>query len=280
MTAPRCREASAQVDEPTLGTAPVEPTALIVEQPGPWGRDAVAENRMEPVPADAVRALAGTPDVRVLLARRGAGFTEPDARHCWLLERHGGRVITHQALLPVSAVPRPAEVRDSGEVVSQPLLFVCTNGRRDRCCAEFGRKLVAALTPDARIWEVSHLGGHRFAPTALRLPDGLVLGRLTADAALAALDPSLPVPTERVRGRIGSSPAEQVAEWAVASATGIPPDRLGTTPNEGFVTVADETRRWRVDLRQRHTAPRPSSCGATPGPAPAWTVTAISKLAR
>ena len=34
---------------------------------------------------------------------------------------------------------------------------------------------------DVRIWQASHIGGHRFAPTAIALPDGRYYGRLTAD---------------------------------------------------------------------------------------------------
>ena len=56
-------------------------------------------------------------------------------------------------------------------------VLVCTNARRDQCCALLGRPLVATFvdkppTPDTQIWETSHLGGHRFAPTFVDLPSG------------------------------------------------------------------------------------------------------------
>lgn len=59
-------------------------------------------------------------------------------------------------------------------------LLVCTHGTRDRCCATFGypvyNQLRRTFDQDAsganRVWRVSHLGGHRFAPTVLDLPDG------------------------------------------------------------------------------------------------------------
>ncbi|HEU5385864.1 MAG TPA: sucrase ferredoxin [Streptosporangiaceae bacterium] len=49
------------------------------------------------------------------------------------------------------------------------MALVCTNGKRDRCCAVRGRPVAAAIA-DATgwdTWESSHLGGHRFAATAL-----------------------------------------------------------------------------------------------------------------
>ena len=68
-----------------------------------------------------------------------------------------------------------------------PQVLVCTHGSRDRCCGVLGGVIFAQLKnqlnmmlPDA-VWQVSHLGGHRFAPTALCLPLGLLLGRINVD---------------------------------------------------------------------------------------------------
>jgi hypothetical protein len=51
------------------------------------------------------------------------------------------------------------------------MLLVCTNGRRDVCCALWGQRFyaaAAALLPN--VWQTTHLGGHRFAATAVSLP--------------------------------------------------------------------------------------------------------------
>jgi hypothetical protein len=45
----------------------------------------------------------------------------------------------------------------------------------------------AALRP-GQIWECSHTGGHRFAPTGVLLPYGQTFGRLSGSSAVAALD--------------------------------------------------------------------------------------------
>ncbi|NJM98679.1 MAG: hypothetical protein HC800_17320 [Phormidesmis sp. RL_2_1] len=44
--------------------------------------------------------------------------------------------------------------------------------------------------PNVRIWQVSHIGGHRFAPTAISLPDGRYYGRLTPSALCAIINRS------------------------------------------------------------------------------------------
>ncbi|MEL7332964.1 MAG: sucrase ferredoxin, partial [Cyanobacteria bacterium J06560_2] len=73
-------------------------------------------------------------------------------------------------------------------------VLVCTHGMRDKCCARFGQPFFKAAErletkpafKDVRVWRVSHIGGHRFAPTAIVLPEGRYYAHLTL-AALRAL---------------------------------------------------------------------------------------------
>ncbi|MEX2372500.1 MAG: sucrase ferredoxin, partial [Dehalococcoidia bacterium] len=54
-------------------------------------------------------------------------------------------------------------------------LLVCTHGTYDACCGTRGtplyRQARAELT-EVRTWRVMHSGGHRYAPTAVTMPDG------------------------------------------------------------------------------------------------------------
>lgn len=83
---------------------------------------------------------------------------------------------------------------DGWEDAANPLILVCTHGKRDRCCAARGFSLYRALrdTPSARaqIWESTHLGGCRFAGGALVLPQMHKYGRLAAECAKDLLDAS------------------------------------------------------------------------------------------
>jgi (2Fe-2S) ferredoxin len=92
-----------------------------------------------------------------------------------------------------------------------PLYLVCSHGRHDPCCGNRGRPVVASLAarrPD-RVWQTSHLGGCRFAPTVLVLPLGLMYGRVPTDAAddLVAATEAGEVLRDPFRGRIGIPPA-------------------------------------------------------------------------
>lgn len=108
--------------------------------------------------------------------------------------------------------------------VTHPLLFVCTHGKRDRCCAVKGRPVAAALDrvyPDM-IWETSHSKGHRFAPAVIVLPWNFAYGRLSAMETKHVLDDALvgKLHAQGYRGRGIYSAPGQVAELAVREATG------------------------------------------------------------
>ncbi len=54
-------------------------------------------------------------------------------------------------------------------------LWVCTQGSHDVCCGSEGTALSLEANknlPGVKVRRVSHLGGHRFAPTAVTFPDG------------------------------------------------------------------------------------------------------------
>lgn len=106
-----------------------------------------------------------------------------------------------------------------------PILLVCTHGRREPCCARFGRPTAVALAhafPD-RVWETTHVGGDAFAANLVTLPSGLYHGRLTpADAVQvgAACLRGEAVPAH-FRGRCGLTPTQQAAlrgpTWCAAA---------------------------------------------------------------
>ncbi len=102
------------------------------------------------------------------------------------------------------------------------MLLVCTNAKRDACCALLGRALSGRLAEDAEtdpdaVWESDHLGGHRFAPTAVVLPSGYVHGRLDGPAARAVLREAAAgrVDIQHCRGRSTWSRPGQAAELAL-----------------------------------------------------------------
>lgn len=160
----------------------------------------------------------------------------------------------------------------SGTLRTTP--FICTNGARDRCCAIEGRDLLMRLSTD--VWEISHLGGHRFAPTALRFPDGLLFGRLDIPSARVVASGRTPG-TSYVRGRFGRTAWQQVAELAVAEETAAELHELDSAGEPGSTFVSDgHGTTWRVSLTRHGLAPRRASCDKDPVDDQVWIPTAVS----
>ncbi len=133
----------------------------------------------------------------------------------------------------------------------EPHLLVCTNGRRDVCCAVKGRPVAlgtAALYPD-RVWEVTHTSGHRFAPTAVLLPAGTLHGHLDVAAAGALLRAAERGTTvvEGSRGRSTWAAPAQAAELAVRKEEGV----LGLDVLEVACHDSTGERSWSAEVRHR-----------------------------
>ncbi len=260
-------------DEPLAGTAPLARTWWLVEDPGPWGAGAPRTSRLE-----GVRDLTSYDARRVVLVRP----TRPRATSGqgivgWVVPGSGGRPVRHVAKdpqdlphWPLTGDPRCIAETPSADI---PRLLVCTNSARDACCGVVGRDLLRSLGPQRGLWESSHLGGHRFAPTALQAAQGMAYGRLTADVAAAALaspEPGMAL-VDYLRGSPSLTAQQQVAQIAVLRHTGQVGVAFVTTDRGVDVGLADgET--LTVELRTIDLPERPASCGAEPTPARALEV--------
>ncbi|GAA4867034.1 sucrase ferredoxin [Kitasatospora terrestris] len=282
-----CTTLSSELSEPLAATAATAPTWLLVEQSGPWGAKALTESHLETGVGRALDAAAAGTGVRVALIRRPGRHADatPGARH--------EVVVAHTA--PGRSWVRRLSVADPAELlaldfaalgagdhagcgsdhVGGPIALVCTNGRRDRCCALLGRPLAAELASagHSEVWEVTHLGGHRFSPTMLVLPYGYAYGRLSATGAkevLAATAAGHTVP-EFSRGRSCWDRPGQAAEHAVRELTGETDAEALTlrqaADGEGWSVEVEHAdgRSWRVRVAQGVSEPaRPESCGKAP----------------
>ena len=188
---------------------------------------------------------------------------------------------------PDAATERLPELEETRD----PALLVCTNGKRDVCCAVRGRPValdLAAKHP-GKVWECSHTGGHRFSPTGISLPSGQTYARLTPELAELALtaERRQEVPTElstplHDRGRSCFRAPVQVAESFVRqqisevaltalSATG------KQSPGGAWeceVTHSDG-RNWSVRLTSQDGPEVRSSCAKAPVPSTVWRATLV-----
>lgn len=238
MAATRCRALSAALDEAMLATAAHQPGWVLLEQPGPWGHDALLESRLDPEIGLALKAAGKRFGLRIGLIRRHGRYPEaeapPTAFFAWT-DASGGFVER------VDELDDPGDLLDAdlegfaagrapgiGVAHEEPIYLVCTNGRRDACCADVGRPAAAALGAafGDMVWESSHLGGHRFAGNLACLPGGVLYGRVTSDTAprIARAHAEGRLDLEHLRGRVCFPPPVQAAEGFLRQASGV--DRL------------------------------------------------------
>lgn len=284
-----CSAVSA-LDEPLAGTAGSGRRWLCLEHPGPWGRD-ILEAEVFGALTDAVAQWAERADARLLCVRRrrarrlakpgqravlATTELDPGSSQARELEFADLRALIELDPEPLFAWDEAAWERLPGWRQARPVL-VCAHGRRDQCCAVRGRPVAEALAEAGHdVWECSHTGGHRFAPSVIFLPDGSVYGRLSPEAAVATARASGEgrIELEGLRGRTCLTAREQVAEIAVLGAAAGQGGRNARVlrakeREDGDVEIVLQTmpgaqQRFLVSIASETLPPRPASCGAEP----------------
>jgi hypothetical protein len=295
-------------EAPALGSAPIATFWLALEQNGPWGAKAATQSHLDPELGRDLDQMCRAATGRFLLIRRpGTHADQPEGNRQrvyvagaltsrpWLLEAdlddparltrldgdtlRGGDIDAVTAALP--------ELRIS----PAPVLLICANSRRDVCCSVRGRPVACESSSQrqGQVWECSHTGGHRFAPTGVLLPYGQVYGRLSGASAVSVIDAASrgEVPTELLgptydRGRSHLETPAQAAESMVRedmqeprllalSTTASP--RPGNE-NAWNCRVSHVDGRWWdvLAVRGPRGADLPESCGKAPVTTWQWSV--------
>jgi hypothetical protein len=270
---------------------------VLLEHPGPWGtgaREAAFRQGLGEAGWARLEELWLAEQLRPLIVRRPArGGGRPardpaDVGSLFVGAAHDGRRwlerLPAAALADLDLEAVAAGRPGHGRPVDGPLLAVCTNGTVDRCCAVRGRPLAAALAAahPERTWEVSHLGGCRFAANLLVLPDGVLHGMLTPEAGLAVAKAAVGGWTRpaSLRGRTGTSAFSSTAEVGLRRGlqlTGL--DDLtvlderphadtvvgedGPEPAGADVVLSAAGRRWLAVVRVRDLGRHLSVCDGT-----------------
>jgi len=193
----RCSDSARMRGEQLQASAVPYRRFLLLEVPGPWGSSALDEKLMDAEVSRQLAAAATATGTHVMLIRRPGRHPVSEA---------GGRKRS-MAWAFADMSPRSRRIlwgswRDAADLLSldmdadipgeanaagpQRLALVCTNGKRDQCCAIRGRPVAAAIAAatDWDTWECSHLGGHRFAATMMLLPTGDMFGWVDPEVAL------------------------------------------------------------------------------------------------
>lgn len=268
----RCSALAEQLGEPMIGTVDQRTRWLLVEDRSAWGHDAVADVLGAPLSA-ALKDLG----IRALLVRQREGDPAADALRRVILVDTVTREMAVRTIASVEELDAPALasgfMADFGASLAGQIFLVCSNGKRDACCAVRGRALLNALSSAhaERTWECTHLGGHRFAANLVCLPDGLVYGRVDPADGQRLADEYISgrVDPAALRGRSAWPAPAQVAEQHVRMTDGllgIGDVRLVSAEVDGdraeVTLVTSDVPRAVVLRAEPMRPPRPTSCRA------------------
>jgi hypothetical protein len=232
----RCSALAARSKEPLAGSAEHVNCWVMLEFRGTWESQALEHNDL-PTPVqgwlkDGVEGL------------RAEGFrTRPqfirqqhqrDKGHLSLFVGFTGmpgpglyefRGSTYEDLMALDLRSLAGNRRAYAEnLVSGERYFVCTNGRRDACCALHGMRVYAELAAQCQTaaWQTTHLGGHRFAATLVSLPSGAVYGQLQPEdvSGLLKVHAAGALLLPKLRGLSRLDSVSQVADIALRERSG------------------------------------------------------------
>ncbi len=214
-----CAIANQQAGEDLIGTAGHYQTYVLIECPMPWVAKVFNSESIPSALRDYIKAIKAERSIQFLAINRGVASSSDDLT-LMVYERtvpsgsipsdsvpSGGVSPVNESIegyrgyeFQLTALTQVVECLEAhwqgdriGKSITQQDILVCTHGMRDKCCARFGqpffREAIQSAKqgelPNTRVWKVSHIGGHRFAPTAISLPDGRYYGRLTLSALQA-----------------------------------------------------------------------------------------------
>lgn len=272
---------------------------------GGWQSEIVKKVQRAGDFAPFIRHLLTVPRAKVLFIRR----PQADGRNFYVAVTHQDRPKIYHSILSdyddlmrldaasvaADSVPR-IRGREMDEV--DELYTVCTNGRHDPCCATYGMPLYQAMAAQVgvdRVWQTTHIGGHRMAATLIAFPQGIVYGHLDpfhAEEVVvnhrsgymllhkyrgrgAYAGHSLDVDAHCAAGAAESYVRAAAKKYALDALRLCGAARLAE--GQWRVSFVDaEGKTHQAEVRATMSAPRQASCREAPKPLPLYRVTGYS----
>lgn len=277
-----CAHVSNESAEPLAATASRIDHWILLEYRGVWDRDVLGGSLLSPELKTHLRAqLRALGDARLLFVKKPErrsygrrqlffGKSTPGEERFFQLEFD-----RHDDLVELDFAAALSGRETPGLPVEHPLFVVCTHGKRDRCCAKYGRPLYDALrreTESAWVWQSTHVGGDRFAGNVVTMPDGVYYGGLDPERAVVVAEAHLAghIELDAYRGRSAHPFVVQAAEHFLRGERGLTgmdavrwTDREALDDDRWRITFATPDGGVAVDVRAgREDEPRQLTCRA------------------
>ncbi len=179
---------SQQDDINLLGSAPECELWLMLEYSQAWGRKVLTDSNLSSPIKDLFDDFKRQfPHSKLLFIKQPERRSRESTRFYISLRRNDSNCLLKFDLnsyadlleLDLSGICENPE-HYSAHYDESTLALVCTNGKRDQCCAKFGLPVYKTLQNrfGESVWQCSHFGGHVFAPTMMVLPQNLCFGKI------------------------------------------------------------------------------------------------------
>jgi hypothetical protein len=201
-----CAQESRESGEDPIANGENYLTYILIEFPPPWLKNAFDSKLIPPELHTLQEEIESTDDSVIFLAIYNESIQQKDAgrviiyrQDCGLFTGYSKQELTVSNLNQVAPIIKEYLYNHKISInsVESPTrdILICTHGSRDKCCARYGnpfyrqaKRIVNNLSLNhVRIWQTSHFGGHRFAPTAIDFPEGRYYARLDAESFTAIL---------------------------------------------------------------------------------------------
>jgi hypothetical protein len=251
-----CSVNSSQTSEPLMASAPRTDFWVLLEYPYPVSEKALKKNLLADEVNSYLAALqAALPASRVLLTHKQTSKAGLPLS-LFLADGREAHAALYEILLNNSmdllGLDIPAIFTGGAQahtaIARDTLFLVCTNGKRDACCAKWGLPLYNSLIKHYGdlVWQTSHVGGHRFAPNLICLPHGIYNGRIPLEKASLIADRYMDgrLTLEYYRGLATYPAPVQAAEHHLRLMTG--DDRIEAYHLETFSPRGED--RWEISF--------------------------------
>jgi hypothetical protein len=269
-----CADLARNTREAIFGTGGSAETYILVEYPGGWEPRAVTDSTLAEPVKNYLEILTKAPvKAKTWLIKQDRKRIERINMFVVVVREHDPVIYrfelgSYDEMLTIDIAGIVAgHVDAAGSISTAPLFLVCTHGRHDKCCAKFGYptyKLMHQYAPD-NTWQVSHVGGDRFAANVVAFPHGIFYGHVGNEDAIEIVDQyrTGAIQLKNYRGRACYLKEAQAAEYFVRSQSGILElDRLSLMSleknSDGSAWTAvfaetDETKRHGVWFSRRRS---------------------------
>lgn len=248
-----CSDLAWELGVPLVGTGTRGDTWFLVEYRGSWGAKAFDESTIPEEVKEFLQSFNIADNrVRILLIRQNESRTKE------ALSFFVGRTSALNPKLHRFEIENYADIlkldlestlSSKNGNYSGKLYLVCTNGRRDKCCAVYGPEVYQAMTAEAgnAVWQSSHIAGHNQAPVMLFFPHGVNYAHATPSEArrLIRSYQKEQVILHHYRGRVCYENHLQAAEHFWREQTGVI-DLPGLVIESDKQIGADQ---WEVSIR-------------------------------